>query len=132
MEAWRTFNDGDVKVVVEIDGKNAKAIPWRAADAIADALHANARICEQNEKAQQVIYDAAILARTGIPVGLIHNDPKMTDEARKESMYNRDIRRSNLPKIGSVPSQEVFGTPTIIKTPSMEQLRAAACQNSKH
>jgi len=130
MEAWRIFNDGD-RVIVEISGQKPKSIPWEHADEIANALRTNARICEQYEKANQVIHDAAIMARTGLPIGFT-SDPKMQDEARKESMYNREIRRSNLPKIGSIPGQEVFGTPAITNTPSLQQLKAMLCHNSKH
>ena len=119
MEAWRTFNDG-VQVIVEIAGRKPKGMPWRAADAVADALKINARICEQNEKANQVIYDTAILARTPLPIGLIAPTPlapKMIDEARNVSQFDRDIRKSNLPKIGSVAGQEVFGTPDVTNLP---------------
>ncbi len=131
MLAWRTFNDG-VQVIIEIDGKNAKGMPWRAALAIADAMRSNAKICEQNEKAEQVAYDAAILARTGIPIGLIHNDPKLKDAARRMSENDSSIRKSNLPKIGSIPGQEVFGTPDVTNSPSLEDLKRASCPNSKH
>ena len=130
MEAWRIFNDG-VRVILEFNGKDAKSIPWKHADEVANALRSNARICEQNEKKEQVIFDSAIIARTGLPIGFT-SDPKMQDEARKESMYNRDIRRSNLPAIGSIPGQEVFGTPAITNTPSLSQLKAMLCQTSKH
>ncbi len=126
MQAWRTFNDG-VQVIIEIDGKSAKGIPWRAADEIAAALKVNARICEQNEKAEPVIYDAAIVARAGMPIGLIHNNPKMKDEACKVCQFDRTIRKSNLPKMGAVPSQEVVGTPVISRpSPSLADLKKAA------
>jgi hypothetical protein len=121
MDSWRIFNDG-VRVLVSINGRMPKAIPWQRADEIAKALMGNARICEENGNADKIIHDAAILARTGLPIGLTNN-PKMQEEARKESMHNREIRRSNLPDIGSIPSQEVFGTPAVSRSPSLEQLR---------
>ncbi len=127
MEAWRIFNDGE-HVLVEINGRKPRAIKWRAADEIARALVANARICEEMEKAEQIIHDAAIMARTGLPIGLT-NHPLIQAEARKESMHNREIRRSNLPEIGSVPSQEVFGTPVVVRSPSIEQLRKKQNEN---
>ncbi len=130
---WRTFNNG-VKIIVEIDGHKPVAIPWEAADEIAEALKLNARIVEQNMKANQVIYDAAIVARTGLPIGLIAPTPmaaKMKDEARKVSENDRGIRKSNLPKIGSIPGQEVFGTPKVTVSPSLEDLKES-CRNSKH
>lgn len=129
MEAWRIFNDGE-RVIIEFDGKTAKSVPWEHALEVANAIKSNAKLCEQYAKANQIIHDAAILARTGIPVGLT-SDPRMQDEARKESQFNREIRRSNLPGIGSVASQEVFGTPAVRNSPSLEQLRSLSWPNSK-
>ncbi len=128
MQEWRISNDGN-RVVVVMNGKGI-SIPWQDADTIAKALIANARTVEENEKAAQVIMDAAIMARAGVPIG-ITSDPVKQAIARNEAAFNRDIRRSNLPKLGSVPSQEVFGTPLVENSPSLEQLRKMQCQTRK-
>lgn len=82
------------------------------------ALVAKARECEEQEKAPQIAYDAAILHRAGFPVGL-SNDPTIKEEALKESQHNRELRRA-LPIVG-VRSGEVLGTPTIESKPPVPE-----------
>lgn len=87
--------------------------PVALAPAFADALVAKARECDEQEHADQVVHDNAILFRAGVPIGL-SNDPKIAEETVKEAVHNRDLRRA-LP--GGVKSTVLLGTPAIVKEP---------------
>jgi len=84
-------------------------MPWDAAIQVAKAIMSQAKKAEEYAKANQIIFDHALLTRVGFPVGL-SNNPKIITEVKKEAVSNRDLRRY-LP--GGVKSGEVFGTPTI-------------------
>lgn len=99
-------------VVVLINGKLAtKApIPWEHALAIANRLRAVGKLAEEWAKPDQVAKDAAILQRAGTNIG-ITSDPRILDEAGKQAVSNRDLRRY-MP--GGVKSQEQIGRPRLI------------------
>jgi len=73
-----------------------------------------ARVAEERDAIEQIIYDHALLTRAGLPFGLTDN-PAAQDEVAKEAAWNRELRRA-LP--GGVRSQTVVGTPTVIREPS--------------
>ena len=81
-----------------------------------------ARESEEYQKANQIIYDNALLQRAGIPVGL-SDHPKIKEESVKEALYNRDLRRW-LPSIrktvdsgiGAIQARGVVGAPRLTKT----------------
>lgn len=85
--------------------------PLELAKAFRDALVAKAREAEEQEMAPQIVRDAAILARAGVPIGL-SNDPKIQAEAMKEAHWNTELRRA-MP--GGVKSEAILGTPSVIK-----------------
>jgi hypothetical protein len=99
--------DGE-NVTLELNGR-ATEMPAHAAREIARALMQKALEAEEYARAEGIILDSALLIRAGLPFGL-SNNPKILDEARKEAVWNRDLRRF-MP--GGVRSTAVVGTPTI-------------------
>lgn len=81
-------------------------LPW--------ALLEKASMAEEHARANEIILDSAILLRAGVPIGLSSN-PKIQAEARKEAVWNRDLRRYM--RGGGIASGEQFGAPTITQHP---------------
>ena len=102
--------DGTDVVLVLKDGKFL-SLPWDAALILARAITIQARRIEETVKANQIIRDQALLMRMGIPLGLTSN-PKMIDEAARMAAWDSKLRRMST---RGVPSQEAFGTPTLIQ-----------------
>ena len=73
-----------VRVILLVNGKRAADLPWQKADELARALSAQARKCEEAEKAEAIIADQAILTRLGFPVGL-SNDADILRAAANEA-----------------------------------------------
>ena len=87
-----------------VDGRLMLDLPWDAALALAQAIHVQAKKAEELAKADQVIYDQAILLRAGLSIGFA-TDPAMIAEAGKEAAWNSDLRRymeNNLDQSGTV------------------------------
>lgn len=68
---------------------------------------------EEIEKHEQVSMDAAILDRSGAPVG-IANDRRIREEARKLATSDRTLRRA---MTNSIKSAEVLGPPELSTKP---------------
>lgn len=81
---------------------------WQAADQLSKAFANKARAAEEITKAERIISDQALLTRIGFPIGL-SNHHKIKEEAKKEALYNKILRRA----IRVNKGKEVFGTPTI-------------------
>lgn len=96
-------------------GTRTWIIPRAGAARFRRAVVAKARDCEEQEKAEQIALDQAILMRTNAPIGL-SSDPKIQDEAAKEAAWNRDLRRF-LAAPSSIRSKEEFGRPAFIVHP---------------
>lgn len=99
------------KVLLLSGGVLIAEMPWQSADELARALTAKARQAEEQQKAESIAYDAAILMRAGVPMGL-SNRRDIIKEAMKEAAWNTNLRRY-MP--GGIKSKEVFGTPTVIR-----------------
>lgn len=99
------------KVLLLSGGILIAEMPWEAADQLAKALLAKARQAEELQKAEQIALDQAVLLRGGFPFGLTRHRAIMS-EALKQALWNTQLRRY-MP--GGVKSQEVFGTPAIIR-----------------
>lgn len=109
------------KVVLIYNGKLICELTWEAAGSVAKAIHTQAKKAEEIAKAEEIIYDQAILTRTGFPIGL-SNHPAILQEAMKEAAWNRDLRRYIPPaRAFGIQSQEVFGAPVIRRHPPKEQ-----------
>lgn len=107
-------NEGNRVLVIQ-NGKALLDLPWDAALALAKAIRIKALIAEEEDKAESIIFDQAILTRMGIPLGLTSN-PAMLHEAGKEAAWNSDLRRYIRGKrAGGIASQSVVGTPAIIQ-----------------
>lgn len=101
------------RVVLLMDGKYLCDMPWQAVDQLVLVLKGAAREAENAAAAADQVMDQAILMRAGFPVGL-SNNKKVYDEAVKEAVHNRDLRRSNLRRADERPiSREGFGVPTV-------------------
>lgn len=101
----------DHTVILEVDGRGRR-MSWQKADEIATAIRAAARKAEEHDCANRIIADHALMTRAGCNIGL-SNHPKILEEVRKESVWNRMLRRF-------LPHREVkavFGTPTITRRP---------------
>jgi len=105
------------KVLLILKGFSARDVvaelPWNVALDVASALREKAKDAEEVAKAEGIIFDQALLIRTGAPIGL-SSHPDIQAEAAREAVGNRQLRRC-LP--GGVKSQEQFGRPTIIRHP---------------
>ena len=93
-----------------IDGR-VTSMPWNAALDIARAIEKTARRAEEIAKADGIIFDQALLIRTGAPLGFTDN-PDIQREAAKEAAHNSDLRKY-LP--GGVKATEQFGSPTVTR-----------------
>lgn len=98
-------------VHIIVDGKLAIDAPWNAAIDIARELMQRARLAEECAKANDIIFDQAILARTGAAFGLSDNKD-IQHEAMKEASHNPILRR-HIP--GGIQSQEAVGVPVIYR-----------------
>ena len=73
------------------------------------AMKSQARRLEELEAFEGVVFDQAILQRTGMPFGLTSN-PKLQAEAGKEAAWNSELRRY-IP--GGRLRQRQVGTPGV-------------------
>jgi uncharacterized protein with NRDE domain len=87
-------------------------MPWQKALEVARALYHQARLAEEFEKHEQIIFDQALLLRSGVKLGL-SSTPEIKKEAIKEAQWNRDLRRYIPDKGISIPSSESFGIPSV-------------------
>lgn len=110
-----TVHREGTRVQLLVDGRLAADMPWQAAELIARALWQNARQAEQLDEIERVIYDQAIVTRLGLPVGFSRH-PYVLKEACKEAAWNSGLRRYiRGDRAKGMVSQEVFGTPTVIR-----------------
>lgn len=78
-------------IVLSVNGKvviDALVDDWRA---IARATTAKCRLIEEEECAEQIAFDGALLLRGGAPIGLTDN-PKIQDMVRAEASTNKMLR----------------------------------------
>ncbi len=107
MKRIRIGQDGP-NVIITIDGR-AIEMPWNAALDVGRALIKKARAAEEIAKAEGIIFDQALLIRTGAPLGF-SSHPGIQAEAAKEAAYNSRLRKY-LP--GGVKATEQFGSPNV-------------------
>ena len=107
MQQVRIHQDGPYVDLV-IDGRSLR-MPWNVALDLGKALIRKARDAEEIAKAESIIFDSALLIRTGAPLGFSDN-PDIQAEAAKEAVNNSALRRY-LP--GSVKATEQFGKPSV-------------------
>lgn len=99
------------EVQVIIEGKAVITAPWNAALDIAHEMIAAARRAEEHAKANQIIFDNAMLFRSGAPFGLSNNKNIVT-ESLKEAAHNYTLRRH---MAGGIKSTAIVGTPEVRK-----------------
>ncbi len=103
------------RVLLLLNGKCITSMPPQAARLIAQALIEKAGLAEQWENPQKFIKDQAILDRLGIPINIV-NDPKLRQEAIKESQNNHDLRKHiRGRRVRGIRSGEKFGKTSIIQ-----------------
>lgn len=93
-----------------IDGR-ALRMPWNVALDLSRALMKKARAAEEIAKVEGLIFDQALLIRTGAPLGFTDN-PDIQKEAAKEAGWNSRLRRF-IP--GGVKATEQFGKPNVYR-----------------
>lgn len=98
-------------VLMLISEKTALRMSWGNADELAAAIKSMARQAEENDKADQVIMDGALLARAGFPIGMT-DDPRKMAEVAKEAVSNTALRRQVRPLRG-VASTSIVGPPRL-------------------
>ncbi len=108
-----------VTALITSDGREfaLQDLPWEAAVKIGQAFLQAGKEAEEYAKANEIIQDQAILFRSGAPFALSDNE-KIRDEAKKEAVHNRELRRSNLVLSGDIASQEHVGRPSVSHAPS--------------
>ena len=99
------------EVLLIIDGRALK-MPWNVALDVGKAIIKKARSAEEIAKAESIIFDQALLIRTGAPLGFTDN-PDIQAEAAKEAAHNPQLRKYLR---GGVKATEQFGSPTICHT----------------
>jgi len=102
------------KVFVLLDSHQGFECSVEAASQLWEQLKRAARVAEERDAVDAVIYDHALLTRAGASFGLSDN-PAIQNEVAKEAAWNRELRRA-LP--GGVRSAEVVGTPTLVRGPA--------------
>jgi hypothetical protein len=113
--------EGD-RVLFIYNGRLITSLPWQAAESLARAIRAQAKAAEEVSKADQIVFDQAILTRLGVPVGLTNN-PRILKAAANEAAWNSNLRRYIRPsRAKGIDSQEIFGRATIIQRPPQEQI----------
>jgi len=108
-----TATQDGANVLVVIDGR-ATEMPWNVALDVARAMYQQAKRAEEYAKAAGIVFDQALLIRSGAFFGL-SDHRGIQQEAAKEAAWNRDLRRY-LP--GGVKSKEQFGTPAVVAGPA--------------
>ncbi len=103
-----TIRQNGPNVLLIIDGR-ATELPWNAALDVANALREKARDAEEIAKAEGIIFDQALLLRSGAPIGFSSN-PDIQKEAAKEAVSNPTLRR-HIP--GGVRATEQMGRPGV-------------------
>ena len=106
----RVRQDG-TRVLLIVDGKTVLEGHWRQFDELARAFVIKARAAEEIDKAAAIVEDQALLFRAGARFGLT-NHPRLRELAGNIAAWSTRLRRY-LP--GGIKSQEMFGTPTIIR-----------------
>lgn len=101
--------DEGKNVVINLDGK-VVSVPWQAALDISRAIHIKAKKAEEFDNVNKIIFDHALLTRVGSMIGL-SNDPKIKEEVKKESVWNKMLRRY----VKGHKGRFVVGTPTLIR-----------------
>jgi len=105
-----TLDEDKGQVLLIVNGICVANMSYQAADAVARALSAKARQCEEWHSRDQIADDNALLLRVGANIGL-SNRADVLEESVKRAVSDRYLR-TRVP--GGVKSSEAVGTPTII------------------
>jgi hypothetical protein len=110
LQALRVRHVGPVVQVISGDKLVFEAPPHVMRELIG-VMQQITGLAEEIEQRERIIFDNAILLRSGaLPIGLIHN-PHLLHQSGIEAAWNSHLRRY-MP--GGVKSREAFGVPTII------------------
>ena len=114
-----------VTALFKQDGKEfaLQDLPYDACLKIAQAFYQAGKEAEEYAKANEIVLDQAILFRSGAPFAITDN-PQIREEAKKEAVHNRELRRSNLALVetppGGIESRESVGRPVVSHAPTPE------------
>ncbi len=123
----------DGRVVYLFNGKAVfdGAVPWELADLIAKYSTICARKAEEICKANQIVYDNAIIQRSGLLPGIgLSDNPKIINATLTEALHSRELRRAmpyqkHSDGMGNIQSKGIVGTPTIRKGRSNANLQGS-------
>ena len=104
-------------MVLSVDGKvvtDGHVDEWRA---IARATTAKCRLIEEEEKAEQIAFDGALMLRVGAPIGFTDN-PRIQDMVRAEAATNRTLRTA----LPGMRDTQLFGAPIVSHVTPMQRL----------
>lgn len=111
--------DGD-QIVVERQGAVFVRMPAAAALEVGNGILAKARLIEEDEQVDQVVFDQALLDRSGRLPGIqLTADPVKRELALKEALHNTKLRRAvrNRMRGTVIP----VGHPRVIKSPAPKE-----------
>jgi len=108
----------DENVVLVENGQVILSLPADAAKELSIAIKIQSSRASEIQKVTRLIDDQAFCIRAGIPLALTSN-PEIFGEAKKESMWNRMLRRY-IPKVKPVAK---FGRARIIQSPAPQNGR---------
>lgn len=81
-------------VLLFVDGRLAFRVNCNEALEIANALTSVARIIDERVQHERIVFEQALLMRSGAPFGLVTRyNPDLMKLARKEAAWNSDLRR---------------------------------------
>jgi len=109
-----TIRREGLNVLIFMDGQKVADLPWDAALLLAKAMTIQARRIEEQVKADKIIYDQAILMRSGAPFGL-SSHPVIINEAKKEAVHNPTLRKYLTGKRAGGIGGSIVGSPTVIR-----------------
>lgn len=80
------------RIIVISGGRAILDMDWESALKLVKAIQHQAKLAEEEAKAEQVIADQAFAARLGLPFGFSANKA-INQEAKKEAAWNSDLRK---------------------------------------
>ena len=121
----RVHNDEkEMKVDLIINGALVCKMPIQQAKEVGKALNQQANKLQEIINREQIIFDQAMLSRSGAKFGLI-TDPRLKLPAIKEALYNSKLKRwlfGRSKGMGNIQSKGIVGAPALHRhKPTPEQ-----------
>ncbi len=105
-------------VLIDIGGRTVLDMTAGDLEAVSVATRAQCRKAEEEECANQVAFDGALLLRTGAPFGMTDN-PKIKEMVLTEASSNRTLRTA----LPGMKDTTLFGAPIVVQQPDHSAVR---------